>query len=66
MAGIGPADSPVPGQGQRLPGEETPEDLGQEPWCLDVERLAARARAEALCGLDDVRPVPRDTLTPAR
>lgn len=42
MATVGPADSPVPGQRRRAPGEETPED--REPPYLDLEALEAAAR----------------------
>ncbi|MFD2092201.1 alpha-hydroxy acid oxidase [Blastococcus deserti] len=45
MASVGPADSPVPGQRRRAPGEpETPEDPGREPPFLDLDLLEARAR----------------------
>ncbi len=45
MASIGPAGSPVPGRPERAPVEETtPEDPGQEPPFLDLDRLEARAR----------------------
>jgi 4-hydroxymandelate oxidase len=53
MASIGPADRPVPGQAQRLPGEETPEDPGQEPPYLDLERLEARAREQLPASIYD-------------
>ncbi|SNR34060.1 alpha-hydroxy acid oxidase [Blastococcus mobilis] len=46
MATIGAPDSAVPGQPPRLPGEETPEDPGQEPPYLDLDRLEARAREQ--------------------
>jgi 4-hydroxymandelate oxidase len=45
MASLGPADTPVPGQRQRAPGEEeTPEDPGREPPFLDLARLEGQAR----------------------
>jgi 4-hydroxymandelate oxidase len=45
MASVGPADTPVPGQRQRAPGEEVPpEDPGREPPYLDLDLLEARAR----------------------
>jgi 4-hydroxymandelate oxidase len=45
MASLGPADTPVPGQRQRAPGEEEPpEDPGREPPYLDLDRLEAGAR----------------------
>ena len=45
MASVGPADTPVPGQRRRAPGEEpAPEEPGREPPFLDLERLEAQAR----------------------
>jgi len=42
MATVGPADSPVPGQRRRAPGEGTPED--RELPFLDLDALEASAR----------------------
>jgi 4-hydroxymandelate oxidase len=53
MASIGPADSPVPGQRQRAPGEETPEDPDREPPFLDLDRLDARARDQLPASIYD-------------
>jgi 4-hydroxymandelate oxidase len=53
MASIGPADSPVPGQRQRAPGEETPADPDREPPFLDLDRLEARARDQLPASIYD-------------
>ncbi len=53
MASIGPADSPVPGQRQRVPGEATPEDPGLEPPFLDLDVLEARAREQLPASIYD-------------
>ena len=44
MASVGPGHSPVPGQRQRVPGEETPED--RELPFLDLDLMEARAREQ--------------------
>ncbi len=66
MAPSGPADSPVPGQRRRAPGERFPGDPDREPPYLDLGLLEDRAREQLPADVYDYYAGGADTETTLR